>query len=84
MGKKKIGLFTAITMGIGATIGSGLFGSFPAAAALCGTGLILALVIAFLRSVLTFIPNVTAGNVCPADSANYRHVTKMSLSLIHI
>lgn len=78
MDKKKIGLFTAITMGIGATIGSGLFGSFPAAAALCGTGLILALVIAFLRSVLTFIPNVTAGNVCPADSANYRHVTKMS------
>lgn len=61
MDKKKIGLFTAITMGIGATIGSGLFGSFPAAAALCGTGLILALVIAFLRSVLTSIPNITAG-----------------------
>ena len=78
MGKKKLRLFSAVTMGIGATIGSGLFGSFPSAAAICGTGLVIALVIAFLRSVLTFIPNVTAGNVCPADSANYRHVTKMS------
>lgn len=76
--KKKMSLLMAITMGIGAIIGSGLFGSFPSAAAICGTGLVIALIIAFLRSVLTFIPNVTAGNVCPADSANYRHVTKMS------
>lgn len=76
--EKKMTLPMAVMMGIGAIIGSGLFGSFSAATALCGTGLVIALVIAFLRSVLTFIPNVTAGNVCPADSANYRHVTKMS------
>lgn len=78
MSKKKMNIFMAVTMGIGCIIGSGLFGSFPSAAALCGTGLVIALVIAFIRNLVSFVPNVTAGNVCPAPSANYMHVTKMT------
>ena len=55
MNKKKIGLFSAVTMGIGAIIGSGLFGSFPSAAAICGTGLVIALVIAFLTTAVCLL-----------------------------
>lgn len=74
---KKIGLFGAVLMAIGCIIGSGLFGSFPTGIALCGTGLIWALVIALIRQFVMFIPNVAAGNVLPAPSANYMHAAKL-------
>ena len=74
---KKIGLFGSILMAIGCIIGSGLFGSFPTGIALCGTGLIWALIIALIRQFIMFIPNVTSGNVLPAPSANYMHAAKL-------
>lgn len=74
---KKIGLFGAVLMAIGCIIGSGLFGSFPTGIALCGTGLVWALVIALIRQFVMFVPNVAAGNVLPAPSANYMHAAKL-------
>lgn len=74
---KKIGLFGAVLMAIGCIIGSGLFGSFPTGIALCGTGLIWALVIALIRQFVMFVPNVATGNVLPAPSANYMHAAKL-------
>lgn len=74
---KKMGLFGSVLMAIGCIIGSGLFGSFPTGIALCGTGLVWALVIALIRQFVMFIPNVAAGNVLPAPSANYMHAAKL-------
>ena len=75
--RKKIGLFGAVLMAIGCIIGSGLFGSFPTGIALCGTGLVWALIIALVRQFVMFVPNVAAGNVLPAPSANYMHAAKL-------
>ena len=74
---KKIGLWGSVLMAIGCIIGSGLFGSFPTGIALCGTGLVWALVIALIRQFVMFIPNVASGNVLPAPSANYMRAAKL-------
>ena len=56
--KKKIGLLGCIGTGIGAIIGSGIFGSLPTVINDIGTGIVLALLATIVYTLAKTIPNV--------------------------
>ena len=61
--KKKIGLLGCIGTGIGAIIGSGIFGSLPTVINDIGTGIVLALLATIVYTLAKTIPNVYLSSV---------------------
>ena len=58
MEKKKIGLLACIATGIGAIIGSGIFGSLPAEINEIGSAVILAFILAAIYTIVKMFPAV--------------------------
>ena len=55
--KKKIGLFTCVATGIGAIIGSGIFGSLPAEINEIGDAVVIAFILATIyKLAASFLP----------------------------
>jgi len=75
--EKKMGLFSATTMAIGSIIGAGIFGSIPAAAAMVGTGIEWAFLIAMLAIFARYLPVIVNNSVLPAQNGSYVHVTRL-------
>ena len=67
--KKKIGLLGCIGTGIGAIIGSGIFGSLPTVINDIGTGIVLALLATIVYTLAKTIPNVYLSSVAPASGS---------------
>lgn len=61
--RKKIGLLGCIGTGIGAIIGSGIFGSLPTVINDIGTGIVLALLATIIYTLAKTIPNVYLSSV---------------------
>lgn len=75
--KKKLGLLACIGTGIGAIIGSGIFGAIPEAVNLVGAGMIPALILAAIYTICVMFPNVFASSVIPATGSFFLHSTKL-------
>jgi len=75
--KKKLGLLACIGTGIGAIIGSGIFGAIPEAVNLVGSAMIPALILAALYTICVMFPNVFASSVIPATGSFFLHSTKL-------
>lgn len=75
--KKKLGLIACICTGIGAIIGSGIFGALPEAINLVGAGAIPALILAVIYTISVMFPNVFASSVIPATGSFFLHSTKL-------
>ena len=75
--KKKLGLLACIGTGIGAIIGSGIFGALPEAINLVGSAMIPALILAALYTICVMFPNVFASSVIPATGSFFLHSTKL-------
>ena len=67
--KKKIGLIGCIATGIGAIIGSGIFGSLPTVINDIGPAVILAFVAAVIYIVAQFVPSMYANSIIPASGS---------------
>lgn len=75
--KKKIGLLGCIGTGIGAIIGSGIFGSLPTVINDIGTGIVLALLATIVYTLAKTIPNVYLSSVTPASGSFFIAPTKL-------
>lgn len=75
--KKKIGLLGCIGTGIGAIIGSGIFGSLPTVINDIGTGIVLALLATIVYTLAKTIPNVYLSSVAPASGSFFIAPTKL-------
>lgn len=75
--KKKIGLLGCIATGIGAIIGSGIFGSLPAVINSIGAGVIPALIAATVYIIACMVPNMFATSVIPASGSFFLFPTKL-------
>ena len=62
---KKIGLFGCVANGIGAIIGSGIFGALPEGINSVGAMVIPALIAAAIYTIANMFPNVYASSVIP-------------------
>lgn len=76
-GKKKLGLFACIATGIGAIIGSGIFGALPEGVNLVGAGVIPALLVAVIYTIACMFPNVFASSVIPTTGSFFLFSTKL-------
>lgn len=74
---KKIGLIGCIATGIGAIIGSGIFGSLPEVINSIGPGAIGALVVAVIYIIATLIPSMFASSVIPATGSFFLYQAKL-------
>ena len=74
---KKIGLLGCIATGIGAIIGSGIFGSLPAVINDIGPGVIAALAATIIYTLAKMIPTVYVSSVIPASGSFFLGPTKL-------
>lgn len=74
---KKLGLAGCIATGIGAIIGSGIFGSLPTVINDIGPGVIMALVCAVIYTLAKMIPNVYVSSVVPTSGSFFVAPTKL-------
>lgn len=74
---KKIGLLGCIGTGIGAIIGSGIFGSLPTVINDIGAGVILALVATVIYTLAKMIPNVYMSSIVPVSGSFFIAPTKL-------
>lgn len=74
---KKIGLMGCIATGIGAIIGSGIFGSLPAVINDIGPGVIAALAATIIYTLAKMIPTVYVSSVIPASGSFFLGPTKL-------
>ena len=74
---KKLGLLGCIATGIGAIIGSGIFGSLPTVINDIGSGVIMALVCAVIYTLAKMIPNVYVSSVVPTSGSFFVAPTKL-------
>lgn len=74
---KKIGLIGCIATGIGAIIGSGIFGSLPEVINSVGPGAVGALVVAVIYIIATLIPSMFASSVIPATGSFFLYQAKL-------
>lgn len=74
---KKIGLVGCIATGVGAIIGSGIFGSLPEVINSVGAGAIGALVVAVIYIIATLIPSMFASSVIPATGSFFLYQAKL-------
>lgn len=74
---KKIGLAGCIATGVGAIIGSGIFGSLPEVINSVGAGAIGALVVAVIYIIATLIPSMFASSVIPATGSFFLYQAKL-------
>lgn len=74
---KKIGLFGALTMGIGCIIGSGIFGSLPEVINDVGPGIVWALIASAVVVILRSIPATYSTAVLPSSARYVMHMTKL-------
>ncbi len=74
---KKIGLFGCIANGIGAIIGSGIFGALPQGINSVGALVLPALIVAAIYTVANMFPNVYASSVIPTSGSFFLYSTKL-------
>ncbi len=74
---KKIGLFGCIATGIGAIIGSGVFGALPEAINSIGVAVIPAYLAATIYIICNMFPNVYASSVIPTTGSFFLFSTKL-------
>lgn len=74
---KKIGLLGCIGTGIGAIIGSGIFGSLPTEINEIGAGVILALIGATIYTLAKMVPTVYLSSVIPSSGSFFLAPTKL-------
>lgn len=77
MEKKKIGLLACIATGIGAIIGSGIFGSLPAEINEIGSAVILAFILATIYTIAKMFPAVYSSSIIPASGSFFLQPTKL-------
>ena len=75
--KKKIGLLACIATGIGAIIGSGIFGSLPAEINEIGPAVILAFILATMYTIAKVFPAVYSSSIIPASGSFFLQPTKL-------
>lgn len=73
---KKISLFGCLTLGIGCIIGSGIFGSLPEAVLGIGPGVIGALILATIYTIIKVIPGTFSDAALVSDARTFMHFTK--------
>lgn len=74
---KKIGLFGCIATGIGAIIGSGIFGALPETINRIGPAVIPAFIVATIYIIAVMFPNVYASSVIPTSGSFFLFSTKL-------
>ena len=74
---KKIGLFGCVANGIGAIIGSGIFGALPEGINSVGAMVIPALIAAAIYTIANMFPNVYASSVIPTSGSFFLYSTKL-------
>lgn len=74
---KKIGLLGCIATGIGAIIGSGIFGALPTVINSIGPCVILTFIAATIYVIATMFPNVYASSVIPTSGSFFLFSTKL-------
>ena len=75
--KKKLGLFACIATGIGAIIGSGIFGSLPTVINDIGPAVILAFIAATVYTIAKMFPAVYSSAIIPASGSFFLMPTKL-------
>lgn len=75
--KKKIGLLACIATGIGAIIGSGIFGSLPAEINEIGDAVIIAFILATIYKLAACFPAVYSSSIIPASGSFFLMPTKL-------
>lgn len=75
--KKKIGLFTCVATGIGAIIGSGIFGSLPAEINEIGDAVVIAFILATIYKLAASFPAVYSSSIIPASGSFFLMPTKL-------
>lgn len=75
--KKKIGLFACIATGIGAIIGSGIFGSLPTEINEIGGTVVLAFILATIYTLAKMFPAVYSSSIIPASGSFFLMPTKL-------
>ena len=74
---KKLGLLGCIATGVGAIVGSGIFGSLPTVINDIGPGVILALIGAVIYTLARAVPNMYVSSVVPASGSFFLMPTKL-------
>ena len=74
---KKLGLLACIATGIGAIIGSGIFGSLPAEINEIGSGVIIAFILATVYTLAKMFPAVYSSSIIPASGSFFLMPTKL-------
>lgn len=74
---KKIGLFGCIANGIGAIIGSGIFGTLPEGINNIGVAVLPAMIVAVIYIIANMFPNVYASSVIPTSGSFFLYTTKL-------
>lgn len=74
--KKKLSLMMAISLAVGAIIGSGIFVFTGYAIGLCGSGVPLAFILAALLTVFMTLPSIQMGSAIPATGGSYMYVSR--------
>lgn len=75
--KKKLGLLACVATGIGAIIGSGIFGSLPAEINEIGGAVILAFILAAIYTIAKMFPAVYSSSIVPAQGSFFLAPTKL-------
>ena len=74
---KKLGLLGCVSTGVGAIVGSGIFGSLPTVINDIGPGVILALIGAVIYTLARAVPNMYVSSVVPASGSFFLMPTKL-------
>ncbi len=74
---RKIGLFGCIANGIGAIIGSGIFGALPTGINSIGAMVLPAFIVAAIYIVANMFPNVYASSIIPTSGSFFLYSTKL-------
>ena len=74
---KKIGLFGCVANGVGAIVGSGIFGALPEGINSAGAMVIPALIIAAIYTIANMFPNVYASSIIPTSGSFFLYSTKL-------
>lgn len=74
---RKIGLFGCIANGVGAIIGSGIFGALPEGINSIGIAVIPALFLAVIYTIANMFPNVYASSIIPTSGSFFLYSTKL-------
>lgn len=74
---KKIGLFGCVANGVGAIIGSGIFGTLPEGINKIGMAVVPALVVAVIYIIANMFPNVYASSIIPTSGSFFLYSTKL-------